>query len=78
MLVYKQSNQIMLLFSGDFLYVYDGNTTDPKLLLNTETGIIIPTDAHSTGEDMILVFTSDFSLGKAGFKASISFLQSGM
>ena len=59
------------------MYIYDGNVTDPTLLLSAETGIIVPSDAHSTSQDMIVVFNSDFSLGKTGFKASISYIQTG-
>ena len=50
--------------NGDFMYVYDGNTTDPNLLINTETGVILPSDIQSSASDMMIVFTSDFSLGK--------------
>ena len=60
------------------MYVFDGNTTDPENLINTETGVILPSDIQSTSSEMVIVFTSDFSLGKTGFKASISFLGSGI
>ena len=70
--------KIHISFSGDFLYVFDGNTTDPEYLINAETGIIVPQDAHSTAENMIVVFDSDFNSEKIGFKATISYLQSGI
>ena len=73
----KRNNNTTFSFSSDFLYIYDGNVTDPALLLSTETGIIVPSDAHSTSQDMIVVFNSDFSFGKTGFKASISYIQTG-
>ena len=60
------------------MYVFDGNSTDPENLLNTETGLILPSDIQSTSSDMVIVFASDFSLGKTGFIASISFLRSGI
>jgi hypothetical protein len=59
------------------MYVYDGNTTDVESLVNTETGVILPSDIRSRTSDMIVVFTSDFSVGMAGFKATIRFLQPG-
>ena len=68
----------LLLYSGDFMYVFDGNSTDPKNLINTETGVILPSDIQSTSSEMVIVFTSDFSHGKTGFIASISFLRSGI
>ena len=73
----KRNNNTTFSFSSDFLYIYDGNVTDAALLLSTETGIIVPSDAHSTSQDMIVVFNSDFSFGKTGFKASISYIQTG-
>ena len=67
----------LVFYSGDFMYVFSGNSTDPNNLMNTETGVIIPSDIQSTSSEMIIIFTSDFSLGKAGFKAAIAFVRSG-
>ena len=70
-------HHLFLYFSGDFIYVYNGYVTKPELRMNTVTGLISPLDIKSTSSDMIVVFTSDSSREKKGFKAEISFLQSG-
>ena len=59
------------------MYVFSGNSTNPEYLINTETGIILPSDIQSNSLEMIIVFTSDFSLGKTGFTATINFVRSG-
>ena len=59
------------------MYIYDGNDTSQDLLMNVETGIILPSDVKSSSTDMIIIFTSDFNLAKTGFKIEISFFKLG-
>ncbi|PHQ64666.1 MAG: hypothetical protein COB99_08465 [Sulfurimonas sp.] len=60
----------------DYLYIYDGaTTTDPSKLVATYTGTgIIPASISSTGASLSLKFTSDGSVIRQGFKATIACL----
>ena len=53
----------------DFVKVYDGTTTSATLL-GTFSGSTVPGNVTSTGGDMLVHFTSDGSLNKAGWDAN--------
>ena len=56
-----------LIFSYDFLYIYDGDSIFADLLLNT-TGDVLPGAIESTGPEITILFQSDSSETEDGFK----------
>ena len=56
-----------LIFSYDFLYIYDGDSIFADLLLNA-TGDDLPGAIESTGPEITILFQSDSSETEVGFK----------
>ena len=56
-----------LIFSYDFLYIYDGDSIFADLLLNA-TGDDLPGPVESTGPEITILFQSDSSETEEGFK----------
>ncbi|KAI8513494.1 hypothetical protein Bbelb_101330 [Branchiostoma belcheri] len=54
----------------DFVYLYDGNTTENQIV--RLTGATMPAPVTSTGNTMLVRFTSDYSVTRQGFQASYS------
>ncbi|XP_078681276.1 uncharacterized protein LOC144916137 [Branchiostoma floridae x Branchiostoma belcheri] len=52
----------------DFVYLYDGNTTENQIV--RLTGATMPSPVTSTGNTMLVRFTSDYSVTRQGFQAS--------
>ena len=54
----------------DYLRMYDGNSSDANLLAEL-TGYQIPANVSSCGNQMHVVFSSDYAVAKAGYYAKI-------
>ncbi|XP_019616650.1 PREDICTED: uncharacterized protein LOC109464153 [Branchiostoma belcheri] len=60
----------------DFVYVYDGITTDDSRQISLLTEKILPEPVTSSGNTMTVRFTSDASKNKKGFRAHYSAVDS--
>lgn len=58
------------LSSGDYLYVYDGNTTSASLI-GTYTGVSLPSDIVSSSDCLTFLFTSNSQGVSSGWVASV-------
>ena len=67
---------LLFLFSTELVYdvlrIYDGPVTSQPGLLASLSGNTMPPDVQSVGPSMMIVFTSDSSLSRAGFVAELS------
>ena len=53
----------------DFVSIYDGSSTDSPLI-GTYCGNVAPTNILSTGNELLITFTTDDSTALSGFSAS--------
>ena len=62
----------MVIFQLPFIFqVYDGPTAQSNKLLFT-SGTAIPQPITSSGRQILVIFTTDYSVVKSGFNASYS------
>ena len=57
----------------DWLEIYDAGEEDPEALIGRFCGSIIPGFFESTGTRMYMVFKSDISVTRRGFRATFDF-----
>lgn len=56
----------------DYLAVYDGLSTDPSALIGRYCGSALPEGVRSVANSMTVVFKTDASITKGGFRALYS------